>query len=234
MKAKDLWTQADTDKIKNAMRVRKGSSSMVRTGSAHEDKSKFNPKKDRRSFKDSLRKGMYETQVLTNVRLTDHQKSVLATLISRGNQNTTLVDLTSNVDDINKQNMAGAVNTLAKVGLITVNPDKTLTTTEEGTNVMAQENLVDPSGQLTPDGQKYQFMFTRGEDGKDQDDVDQQMDMGMGPGDADPLGMGGPPASDATAQSATPGDMGGMGESFSMIRQMIDSEQFAALKKKFT
>jgi hypothetical protein len=232
MKAKDLWTQSDTDKIKNALKVRKGASSMVRTAAAHEDKSKFNPKKDRRSFKDQFRKGMFETQVLTNVRLTDHQKSVMANVIARGNQNTTLIDLTANVDDINKQNMSGAVNTLAKIGLMAIDPNKTVTVTDEGNNIMAQENLVDDGGQLTPDGQKYQFMFTRGEEGKDQQDVDQEMaqtDMSQG---ADALGMGGDAAGAAPAMDSMGG--GGFGESFSLIKNMIDQQNLEVLKKKFT
>lgn len=186
MRFKDYFDLDPVQIRKEAGRVRKANSHLVRKTSAHEDKVGFNKKKDRKHFNQKLRSGVYENHTLTNVRLTDHQKSVLANILARDNQNTTLVDLVSGVEQIHKQNIASAVNTLEKIGLISLQ-GKELTITDSGMNVLNDENMVDDGGMLSPDGQKYQFMFTGGEEGKTQDDVNQE--MGLSPTDnaTDPM-----------------------------------------------
>ncbi len=109
--------------------------------------------------------------------------------IARDNQNTTLVDLSATVEPVHAQNITSAAVTLEKIGLIALN-GKEISVTDAGMNVLKDENMVDETGQLTPDGQEYQFMFTAGEEGKTQDDVNQE--MGMPPMPNDPMG-GQPP-----------------------------------------
>src|SRR5688572_22366782 len=129
MKVKDL--NFDVEEIKGKIKARKATSSLVRHGSAHADKTKWS-NKDRHKSKDKLKRGMYEAHVLTNVRLTDHQKSTLATLVSRSGNKTTLVDLTANVDEQNRHNITTALQTMDRLGLVTVNPDKTLEISDVG------------------------------------------------------------------------------------------------------
>jgi hypothetical protein len=158
---------------------------------AHQDKTKFDKKKDRKGLRSNLRKGIHEAQTLTNVRLTNHQKSVLANILARPDQPTTLVDLVSGVEEVHQRNLATAVTTLEQIGLIELS-GKELSVTDTGLEVMNDEGMVDESGMLNDEGQKFQFMYTDGEEGKTQQDVNQEMgidqpDMGMG-GD-----MGEPP-----------------------------------------
>jgi hypothetical protein len=182
----------DAEQIKKeAGKVRKAHSPLVRAATAHKDKTKFDKAKDRKGAKQNIRRGMYEAQTLTNVRLTDHQKSVLANIVSRNNENTTIIDLVANVEEVHKQNLATAVKTLEKIGLIQLT-GKELTVTDSGMNVMKDEGMVDDMGGLTPDGQEYQFKYVAGEEGKTQDDVNQE--MGGAPVGGIPNDMGEPPA----------------------------------------
>lgn len=191
------FLKMDPEEIK----VRKRS---ARPTVAHQDKTKFDKKKDRKGMRSSLRKGVHEAQTLTNVRLTDHQKSVLANIIGRDNQNTTLVDLVSGVKNAHKNNLATAVKTLEEIGLIQLS-GKELTVTDTGIEVLNDEGMVDESGMLNDEGQKFQFMYTDGEEGKTQADVDQEMGMGgpdTGMGGMDNMGMGEPPLDFGFPESA--------------------------------
>lgn len=192
----------DAEQIKKeAGNVRKAHGANVRVAAVHKDRTKFDKAKDRKGARQNLRKGMYEAQTLTNVRLTDHQKSVLANIVARNNENTTLVDLVSNIEEVHKQNIATSVKTLEKIGLIQLT-GKELTVTDSGMNVMKDEGMVDEMGGLTPEGQEYQFMYVAGEEGKTQDDVNQEMggapvggvpnDMGGGMGMEPPADLGAP------------------------------------------
>lgn len=174
MKVKDL--NFDLDKVKDKVKARKNTSHLVRHAVTHDDRTKWS-KKERKRTKQSFKSGMYEASVLTNVRLTDHQKATLATLISRGGDKTTLVDLTANIDEQNRRNITTALQTMDRLGLVTVNPDKTLAVSDIGMQTMQEENLVDESGMLTPEGQEYQFMYVNGEEGKTQGQIDQETDQ---------------------------------------------------------
>jgi len=153
------------------IKVRKRSTRPTLT---HQDKTKFDKRKDRKNVRSGLRRGVHENQILTNVRLTDHQKSVLANIVARDNQNTTLVDLVSGTEDAHKQNLATAVKTLEQIGLIQLT-GKELAVTDTGTRVMNDEGMVDETGQLNDEGRTYQFKYTSGEEGKTQQDVDAEM-----------------------------------------------------------
>ena len=186
---KDFLQLSAEDIKREAGKARKAHNPLVRVATAHQDKTKFNKAKDRKGARQNIRKGFYEAHTLTNVRLTDHQKSVLANILSRNNENTTIVDLVSGVEEAHKNNIATAVKTLERIGVIQLN-GKELTVTDSGMKVMKDEGLVDEMEALTPEGQEIQFKYTRGEEGKTQADVNQEMggmpDMGEPPAD---LGM---------------------------------------------
>lgn len=89
-----------------------------------------------------------ETKVLTNVHLSDSQKLVMAKIKASANSNV------AGEQARNSKNMASAQQTLAKLGLIAV--DSTgASLTEKGIKTMADENMTDDSGALTPEGQKF-------------------------------------------------------------------------------
>ena len=75
------FLKLDKEQMKKDIKGRKANSPLVRSTSAHQDKTKFS-KKDRKGSKQTLRKGLHEDRTLTNVRLTDHQKSVLVNIIA--------------------------------------------------------------------------------------------------------------------------------------------------------
>lgn len=163
--------------IMKDVKVRKGTSAGVRGTKVHEDPLKYS-RKDRRGSKKEIQRELDENQVLTNVRLSNHQKAVLSTIISRNNENTTIVDIVANVSEQNKQNMTNSINSLQKIGLVDTNPDNTLSVSDTGMQVMGENNLIDQgTGQLSPDGQQYLHMFSTDSNGKTQNDVDQQMDQ---------------------------------------------------------
>lgn len=172
MKLTDL--KVDYDKIKKNIKVRKGTSDLVRTSVAHDDRSKWS-KKDRKQNKAMMKRGVYEARILQNVRLTDHQKAVLALIASRQNENTTLVDLVSGVTHDNQQNMTAAVETLKSIGAIEVSPSKEISITDNGGNIAREERLIDDMGGVTPEGQQAIAKFSADPNGKTQQDVNAQM-----------------------------------------------------------
>ena len=90
---------------------------------------------------------------------------------------------------------------------------------------MEEENLIGSSQQLTDDGQKYQFMFTNGEEGKTQTDTQSEIELTDMNQTSDQLG---------TEDNMSPGmDQLGMGESFKMIRYIVDQNKFNEQLKKF-
>ena len=187
---KDFLQLSAEDIKREAGKARKAHNPLVRVAAVHQDKTKFNKAKDRKGARQNIRRGVYENRTLTNVRLTDHQKSVLANIISRNNENTTIVDLVSGVEESHKNNLATAVKTLEKIGMLQLN-GKELSVTDSGMKVMKDEGLVDEMGALSPEGQEIQFKYTQGEEGKTQDDVNQEMGMPNSGGLPD---MGEPPA----------------------------------------
>lgn len=192
---KEFLTLNAEDIKREAGKARKAHSPLVRAASVHQDKTKFNKAKDRKGARQKIRMGIHEEHTLTNVRLTDHQKSVLANIIARNNENTTIVDLVSGVEEVHKNNLATAVKTLERIGMIQL-AGKELTVTDAGMKVMQDEGMVDEMGALSPEGQELQFKYTAGEEGKTQDDVNQEMGMGgmpdMGAEPPADLGMPGP------------------------------------------
>ena len=129
-----------------------------------------------------------ERRILTNVRLTDHQKAVLA---RTKNAQTPRIA----TDDTKKNtSMVTARDQLAKLGLITFDGVET-TLTPQGEQLMKDESLIDDMGELTDSGTESAY------DDKDQPDG-QPDEMGDTPGDdtmSDPMGpMGSTPPQGGT------------------------------------
>jgi hypothetical protein len=149
-----------------------------------------------------------ERRILTNIRLTVHQKAVLT--------RTKVADSGRIATDNTSKNtqMTTAREQLAKLGLITFNGVET-TVTDQGIQLMKDESLIDDAGELTDSGNEVAY-----------DDADQPTDEPTddeAPGmDDDPLGTD-PMGTDPMGGDSMGGDsMGGdsMGESFSLIKTL--------------
>lgn len=188
MKVSDL--KFDPKEIAKQVKARKATSALVRVGRAHQDKTQYNRKKVDRQF----RKEMYEQRIITNVRLSDHQKAVLAAIVSNGDRPSSIADITAGIDPSNKQNISAAITALTQIGMITQPEDgepTDLVVSDRGMKAMEEQNLVDPStGSLTPDGEAARMKFAMDTDGKTQGDVGQEMSFqGEPPLGGEPMGM---------------------------------------------
>ena len=93
-------------------------------------------------------KNLTETKILTNVHLSDAQKLVMAKIKAAANANVAAEQAR------NSTNLAAAQKSLSKLGLVQVD-DTGATLTDKGIKTMTDENLMDESGELTTEGQKY-------------------------------------------------------------------------------
>lgn len=96
-------------------------------------------------------------QVVQGVRLTDNQKRVLCKIVASPSPAVAADEVSGN------QNMAGSVAELSKLGLVTQNGSN-VQLTNAGQQVMKDYALVDQSGQLSPDGQKYASSDEQGQE----------------------------------------------------------------------
>ena len=142
-----------------------------------------------------------EKRILTNIRLTDHQKAVLTRVkIAQSPRIAT---------DNTKKNtsMDAAREQMIRLGLIAFDGTNT-TITPQGEQLLKDESLIDDMGELTPDGQEAAY------DDKDQPQAGQDQ-----PPQDDQMGMDGeqPPAAGGQDMSIPPSLQG---ESFSLIRSL--------------
>ena len=93
-------------------------------------------------------KTLNEIKVLTNVHLSDSQKMVMTKIKVAANPNV------AGEQARNNTNMATAQKTLIKLGLVMAD-ESGATLTDKGIKTLTDENLLDDSGELTPEGQKY-------------------------------------------------------------------------------
>lgn len=212
-------------------KVRKGSNAMVRKTITHQDKTKYNRSRERNSMQ-KVKFNIHEQQILTNSRLNNHQKSVLAILIGKQDGKSTVGDVTAHVDQANKQNITMAIENLQKLGLLNIDQNKTLKVSDKGHQQMVEENLIDDSGMLTPDGQKFETMFSNKEEDSDTQDI------GGAP-------IGGVPAPGTPGINDQPSAEGGLpplgsdtpmspfGESILLIRQIVEDIKFNTILNKF-
>lgn len=91
-------------------------------------------------------KTFLEARVVTSVRLTTHQKRILAIMISAG-------DTARDEDFSGDRNLAAAREVLVKLDLIQNTKDDVYEVTETGKKVAEDEGITD-GGELTKDGQK--------------------------------------------------------------------------------
>ena len=89
-----------------------------------------------------------ETQTLSTVHLSDTQKVVITKIIASPTEQVAIEEISKG------RNLVAAKEALVNLGLIEVS-DNSITVTNIGHQVMADENLTDESGELTSTGQKY-------------------------------------------------------------------------------
>lgn len=89
-----------------------------------------------------------EKEILTTIRLSGVQKSVLAKIVAAATPEVGYEQIS------NGRNFVAARDILKKLGLIDFS-EGTASMTEAGNKVMKDENLMDDTGQLTSDGQSY-------------------------------------------------------------------------------
>jgi len=94
-----------------------------------------------------------EVHVLTNVRLSQTQKFILAKLaLPETTPHAVYSQITTNRDVVVDR------NTLVELGLIYVDDDaEEAELTDEGMAALKSENLADETGSLTPEGEKYAY-----------------------------------------------------------------------------
>jgi len=137
-------------------------------------------------------KNLTETKILTNVHLSDAQKLVMAKIKAAANANVAAEQAR------NSTNLAAAQKSLSKLGLVQVD-DTGATLTDKGIKTMTDENLMDESGELTTEGQRYA-------DAKDLEalskkDTEQPSEEPVAP-DVDGDGAGDAPLTDAPISEA--------------------------------
>lgn len=131
---------------------------------------------------------MNEVRVLTNVRLSETQKIILARVVSADNPHV-------GYESINEgRNLVASSKELAQLGLLQINQGEA-NITDKGNEVLINEGLIDETGELTEEGQKYAEMKGPSEKGKEteppeptdteqpQGGMSQDLGMDMGGGD---------------------------------------------------
>lgn len=127
------------------------------------------------------------TQLLRSIRLTDNMKKVMTKIIAAPTPEVAAMEISRG------QNLVAARDILARLGMIDYDDhDNTASVTDTGLETLKHENLVDDSGQLTPDGQQIAGDNTR------PGNIDMQAPVGkaqdMGPLGGQPEGpLGGAP-----------------------------------------
>ena len=125
---------------------------------------------------------------LTTIHLTDNQKQVLAQITAAATP--TLAHERASAG----RNIIGARDILVDLKLIELTTNSALVT-DIGKKVMQDENLIDDTGELTNDGNKFANMGSDQEQPSQQPSTDAPMDPSQGEdqmgGDAEPGGLGG-------------------------------------------
>jgi hypothetical protein len=145
---------------------------------------------------------IFEKRVLTNVRLTQHQMTVLAMILASP-------EGVAPDEDISKgPNLTTARKMLTKLGLITHDGDNKYSVSETGQKVAKDENLIDDTGQLTELGNEKAYA-----------DDSKGKSVGAGPG-----GPEDEPAEEPFAQTSNEIGMPGPSESFKFIGDLLNED----------
>jgi hypothetical protein len=99
-------------------------------------------------------------KVLPSVSLTSNQKRVLAKIAASPTPKVAGGELTGD------QNLATALDQLANLGAVEHFSGE-VTMTDKGQQLAREENIVDDSGQLTPDGEQLAYTTSTGQEDKD-------------------------------------------------------------------
>jgi len=122
-----------------------------------------------------MRNPILERKIIPVTHPTDNQKAVLAKIVAAPTPQLAAAEISDT------PNLAAARDMLEKMGLITLD-DEGAHVTEQGNEVMVNQNLATPDGQLTDDGQTA----AHGEDAEDApppgDDLEMGFDDEMGDG----------------------------------------------------
>lgn len=156
---------------------------------------------------------------LHNIRLSDIQKEVMATVQASPNETVAAEEILNG-----GQNYVGAKDVLVKLGLLNFY-DNQATITDDGKDMMRKLNLIDDSDQLTDEGQKH---VNKDDDQEGQQDTDQNNQMGQQSG----FGQG-DPSFGIDQSPAVPGTSAPFGESLSLIRSIHEDWQTYKQIQKF-
>jgi len=142
---------------------------------------------------------LFEKRVLTNVRLTQYQMTVLAMIIASP-------EGIAPDEDISKgPNLTSARTMLTKLGLITHDGDNKYSVSEIGMKVAKDENLIDDTGQLTELGNEKAYA-----------NQEKAPSVSAGPGGPSDF-----PAPDAFAQTSGEVGIPGPSESFKFLGDLL-------------
>jgi hypothetical protein len=155
---------------------------------------------------------LYEQRVLTNIRLTTHQMTILAMILASPEGNVPEEDISHG------PNLTTARTLLTKLGLITQDADNRFSVNPQGVEIAKDENIVDDTGQLTELGNQLAYP-----------------DEKSPPGSPGPTGPADDPPSAAFAGASTEVGLPGPSEStnasqFILLKQLTEDaklvEQF--------
>ena len=127
---------------------------------------------------------LFEKRILTTIRLTEHQKTVLAKILASPEGN--LPD-----EDISRgPNLKQARDLLIQLDMITNDGENKYSVTDKGQKIAKDENIIDDTGELTEQGQGLAYPEESGDK--------PAPETSQGPGGPDDF-----PAPDAFAQTST-------------------------------
>ena len=127
---------------------------------------------------------LFEKRILTTIRLTEHQKIVLAKILASPEGN--LPD-----EDISRgPNLKQARDLLIQLDMITNDGENKYSVTDKGQKIAKDENIIDDTGELTEQGQGLAY--------PDEAENKTAPETAQGPGGPDDF-----PAPDAFAQTST-------------------------------
>ena len=121
-----------------------------------------------------MRNPILERKIIPVTHPTDNQKAVLAKITAAPTPQLAAADISDT------PNLAAARDMLVQMGLITLD-EEGAHVTDAGNEVMVNQNLASPDGQLTDDGQQAAF-GDEAQDAPPQDDLDMGFDDEMGDG----------------------------------------------------
>lgn len=93
--------------------------------------------------------GTLKERFIQNIKLTDHQKEVIAKIVSAPTEKVAANDISQG------RNLVGARDLLVQLGLIEFKDNESARLTDKGRTVATEENIIDDSGALTDDGRQF-------------------------------------------------------------------------------